>query len=140
MRADWHSDCIVGGTSNGAARSGAEHRREKAMRETTGARADSVEQGMAVFGADGQPLGNVERIEGGGFVVAGQRIANDAIQRVEAGHVHLFGNGATYAGARTADDKAQRSARLPNTDAPLYVNERDVEASLEERLPRDGQR
>ena len=54
--------------------------------------------------------------------------------------LHLFGNGATYAGARTAGDKAQRSARLPNTDAPLYVNERDVEASLEDRLPRDGQR
>ena len=110
------------------------------MRETTGARADSVDIGMAVFGADGQPLGTVERIEGGGFVVAGQRIANDAIQRVEAGHVHLFGNGATYAGARTANDKAQRSARLPNTDAPLYVNERDVESSLEDRLPGDGQR
>ena len=34
----------------------------------------------------------------------------------------------------------ERSKGLPNTDEPLHVNARDVEASLEERLPRDGQR
>lgn len=110
------------------------------MQEASGAWAGSVQPGMEVFGADGQRIGTVERVENGAFFAAGRRLGNDAIQRVEDGHVHLFGNSGTYAGADTADEKAQRSARLPNSDEPLFVNEREVKASLEERLPRDGQR
>jgi hypothetical protein len=98
---------------------------------------------MAVFCCDDQRLGTVERVGDGAFFVAGQRVTLDAVERVEAGDVHLWGDSATYATFEAEDEavvQRERSKGLPNTDEPLHVNARDVEASLEERLPRDGQR
>jgi hypothetical protein len=95
---------------------------------------------MGVYGADGRRIGTVERVDDGALFAGERRIGNDAIERVEAGNVYLFGASGTYIGTETADEKAQRSRGLPHTDERLFVNEREVERSLEERLPRDGQR
>jgi hypothetical protein len=110
------------------------------MQEATSTQANHVETGMEVYGADGQRLGTVERIGDGEFFAAGRRLANDAVQRVEDGHVHLFGESGTYTGEETADEQAQQSQRLPNTEEPLFLNEREVATSMEDRLPTDRQR
>jgi hypothetical protein len=143
MALPWHGDCIVGGTSDGRREQARQQAWRMQMHDTTDAQAGSVQPGMEVYGADGQPVGTVERVSEGAFFAAGRRLANDAIQRIEAGHVHLFGDSGTYAVEDGGDEAAvqrERSKGLPNTDAPLFVNEREVEASLEERLPRDGER
>jgi hypothetical protein len=96
---------------------------------------------MAVRGADGQELGTIERVEGDALYANGQRITLDAIQRIDAGTVYLWGDRAVYDAAENRGDAQQTQAMpLPNTEAQLYVNEREVEQSLEERLPRDGRR
>lgn len=99
-----------------------------------------VREGMEVYGADGRRVGSVERVGDGAFVAAGHRVTMDAVERIEAGRVHLWAEKGTYAAESDADDVVQRerSQGLPHTDAPLFVNEREVEQSLEERLPRDG--
>ena len=113
------------------------------MHETTRVREEQLQEGMAVLCCDGRRLGTVERVGDGAFFVAGRRVTLDAVERIAAGEVHLWGDSATYS-AFDADDEAvaqrERSKGLPHTDEPLHVNERDVDASLEERLPRDGQR
>ena len=101
----------------------------------------NLHAGMEVHGADGRQLGTIERVEGDTFFAAGQRLTLDAIERVEAGAVHLWGDRAVYDTTEDQPQAAQSEGkRLPNTDDPLYVNEHNVEQSLEERLPRDGQR
>ena len=113
------------------------------MQDTTSVQADSFQAGMAVLCCDGRRLGAVERVGEGAFFIAGQRVTFDAVERVEAGEVHLWGDSATYSAFAEDDEvvaQRERSEGLPNTDEPLHVNERDVESSLEERLPRDGQR
>lgn len=113
------------------------------MQGDTGVQAGSVQTGMAVYGSDGQRLGTVERVGDGAIFLAGRKVTLESIERVEAGEVHLWGDSATYAEFDAQDEDVvsrERSKGLPNTDAPLQVNAHDVEASLEERLPRDGQR
>jgi hypothetical protein len=113
------------------------------MQETTSAKAGSIREGMGVFCCDGRWLGAVERVGAGAFFVAGRRVTFDAVGRIEAGTVHLWGDSATYLASDAGDGAAaqrERNKGLPHTDEPLHLNERDVEASLEERLPRDGQR
>ena len=97
-----------------------------------------VREAMEVCGADGGLLGTIERVEGTTFVADGQQLSFDAIERIEANRVYLWGKEAAY----TADDapaealeQRERSQPLPNTDAQLYVNERDATASMEERMP-----
>ena len=99
-----------------------------------------VRVGMEVYGADGRRVGSVERVGEGAFFAAGHRVTMDAVERIEAGRVHLWGDKGTYTAERDEDKVVQRerSKGLPHTDAPLFVNEREVERSLEERLPRDG--
>jgi phage shock protein C len=52
---------------------------------------DTVREGMQVYGADGQPLGAVERLEGDGLVVNGQRHPLAAIARIEQDRIYLQG-------------------------------------------------
>lgn len=101
----------------------------------------SVRVGMPVHSADGHQIGVVERVTGDSFFAAGQRLTLDAIERVETGGLYLWGDRSVYdtdEGAASAGPA--RDTRLPNTDAPLFVNERPVRRSLEERMPRDDQR
>lgn len=105
--------------------------------ETTG----QLRAGMAVRDAEGQPLGTIEQVDDEGFVAAGQRLSREAIERIEDGTAYLWENRATYDPARSdATADPARTRQLPNPETRLYVNERPIEASLEERLPRDGQR
>lgn len=50
---------------------------------------DDIQQGMPVYGADGQSLGMVEDMDNDGLRVAGRQIPRAAIDRVDAGAVHL---------------------------------------------------
>ena len=97
--------------------------------------------GMAVHDADGRPFGTIEQLDDAGFVAAGQRLSREAIARVEGDVAHLWAERGTYDPARSdAPTDRARNTRLPNPDAGLYLNEHPVERSLEDRLPRDGQR
>jgi hypothetical protein len=105
--------------------------------------ASEVRVGMAVRAADGGSLGTVERVAEGGFVADGRQIALDAVERVAEGQIYLYGGEAAYADADAPAERAEQreeSKGLPNTDEPLYLNERPVEASLEDRLPDDRPR
>jgi hypothetical protein len=98
---------------------------------------------MEVYAADGRGLGTVERVEHGALFAAGHRVTLDAVERIEAGRIHLWGDRGAYTVEGSDDEAAvqwDRSEGLPHTDEQLYVNEREVERSLEERLPRDGHR
>ncbi len=105
--------------------------------------ASNVQVGMTVYGSDGRRIGSVERIDGEALVAAGCHVTLAAIERIEDGDIHLWGDCDTYTvedGEDEAVVQCERSRGLPHTDAPLFVNEREVEQSLEERLPRDGAR
>ncbi len=100
-----------------------------------------LREAMEVCSADGQLIGTIERVEGATFVADGQRLDFDAIERVEANTVYLWGKTNAY----TPDDteaavreQRDRSQGLPNTDARLYVNDRAVTASMEERIPEEA--
>lgn len=111
------------------------------MRAADAAR--GIRAGMAVRGADGGALGTVEEVGADGFVADGRRIGFDAVAAVEGGAVRLFGSDAAYAEAGATDEaraQRERSQGLPNTDGALFVNERPVRDSLEERMPDDRPR
>lgn len=98
-----------------------------------------VREAMEVCAADGTLLGTIERVDGATFVADGQRLAFNAIERVEANRVYLWGKATTYTADDTAAEVAgqqEQSQSLPNTEAQLFVNERAVNASMEERMPK----
>ena len=97
-----------------------------------------IREAMDVCSADGHLIGTVERVEGAGFVADGQRLGFDTIERIQANTVYLWGNTTAYNADDTeaeVQEQREQSQGLPNTDARLYINARDVSASMEERMP-----
>jgi len=50
----------------------------------------AIEQGMPVYGADGEPLGPVEAVHAAGIHVFNHSVPAAAIARVDAAGVHLL--------------------------------------------------
>ena len=95
------------------------------------AKNDNLREGMEVYGAGDRSLGTIERIDDGGFVVAGQRYTAAAVARIAQNRVYLRGNGGEQetatADTRLASGQAADTIRVPVAEERLRVGTRDVD-------------
>jgi hypothetical protein len=73
-----------------------------------------LREGMAVYGADGELMGRVQRVHDGGLDVVGWHYGRDAIVRVEGDRVYVAGVGttATAAGVPPSGDTEGTARRV----------------------------
>ena len=96
------------------------------------ARNNDLREDMEVYGTGDRSLGTVEQIDGGGFVVAGQRYAQASVARIAQNRVYLRGDGIIEeqepapAVARPLSGGVGDTIRVPVAEERLTVGTRDV--------------
>lgn len=86
-----------------------------------------IQDGMDVYGENGQQLGTVERLRGGGFSVKGRHYGRDSVVRVAERRVYVRGTGAAESQARAMTDQAEGEVRVPVVEEQLQVGKREAE-------------
>ena len=96
------------------------------------ARNNELREGMEVYGAGDRSLGTIERVDDGGFAVAGRRYAQASVARVAQNRVYLRGDGiieeraTTTTAPRPGSGRTEDTLRVPVAEERLTVGTRDV--------------